>query len=163
MEKKLNSEISIVRDLLYILQGVDGANISYSILDDAYNISANLMVNISIRERIFQICELGWLFKRVNEYIHRNKDSVKFKPEFNNEKSYGGLVLQSFCFALSAELTEYYRFITILDNQNKAETEDASESLTIAKLYLWVQEPFERMKWLALMIDAVESNLKIIY
>jgi len=31
--------------------------------------------------------------------------------------------------------------------------------LNLRKLYLWVQEPLERMKWLAIIIDAVQ-NLK---
>jgi len=43
------------------------------------------------------MCELGWLYKKVNDMISRNMDS-----------SYCDQVTQSLCFAIQSELTEYY-------------------------------------------------------
>jgi hypothetical protein len=43
-----------------------------------------------------------------------------------------------------------------LDSQRtKYGAEEAANYLNLKKLYLWVQEPMERMKWLAIIIDAV--------
>jgi len=55
---------------------------------------------------ILEMSELGWLYKRVNDFIARNIDSM-----------YCDQVTQSLCFAIQAELTEYYRLIALLENQ----------------------------------------------
>lgn len=61
---------------------------------------------------------------------------------------------------MQAELTEYYRLLAILDSQRtKFGSEDSANYLNLRKLYLWIQEPLERMKWLAVITDQV-SNLK---
>ncbi len=55
---------------------------------------------------------------------------------------------------------EYSRLIAILDSQRtKYTAEEPANYLNLKKLYLWIQEPLERMKWLAIIIDAV-ANLK---
>ena len=61
---------------------------------------------------------------------------------------------------MQSELNEYYRLLSILDTQrqNYAQ-EDIANYLNLRKLYLWVQEPLDRMKWLALIIDSIK-NLK---
>jgi len=93
-----------------------------------------------------ELSELGWLFRRVNEWLSR-------ETHFNQ-------VSQSLCFAIQAELTEYYRLLAILESQRtKYGPDEAANYLNLKKLYLWVQEPMERMKWLAIIIDSVQ-NLK---
>jgi gamma-tubulin complex component 3 len=63
-------------------------------------------------------------------------------------------VTQSLCFVVQAELTEYYRLLAILDSQRtKFGCEDSANYLNLRKLYLWIQEPLERMKWLAVIAD----------
>lgn len=47
-----------------------------------------------------------------------------------------------------------------MDTQRQTYSEkDIANYLSLRKLYLWVQEPLERMKWLALIIDSTK-NLK---
>ena len=102
-----------------------------------------MVLSPAARKLINELCELGWLFRRVNEWVSRN---FELQSRCN----------QSLCFAIQAELTEYYRLLAILDSQRtKYGTEEASNYLNLKKLYLWVQEPMERMKWLAIIIDAV--------
>ena len=61
---------------------------------------------------------------------------------------------------MQAELTEYYRLLAVLESQRTTYTcDDAANYLNLRKLYLWVQEPLERMKWLAVITDLVK-NLK---
>ena len=60
------------------------------------------------------------------------------------------------CFAIQAELTEYYRLLAVLDSQRvNYKYDDSANYLNLRKLYLWVQEPLERMKWLAVITDLV--------
>lgn len=70
------SEESLVRDLLYVFQGIDGQQISFSILEDAYVLAPNVIVSHSTKKLILEMSELGWLFKRVNDFIARNIDSM---------------------------------------------------------------------------------------
>lgn len=74
----------------------------------------------------------------------------------NIDSSYCDQVTQSLCFAFQAELTEYYRLIAILETklQNSDEKDDSSN---LRRIYLWIQEPLERMKWLAIIIDSIYS------
>ena len=69
-------------------------------------------------------------------------------------------VTQALCFSIQSELNEYFRLMAILDSQKQRYTEtDTANFLNLRKLYLWVQEPMERMKWLALITDQI-MNLK---
>lgn len=58
-------------------------------------------------------------------------------------------LLQSFCSALSQELTEYYRLIAVLEAQQS----QAESSLTLRRLAVWTHDPLERMKMLGILVD----------
>ena len=84
----------------------------------------------------------------MNEWLTRNFETA----------AHCNQVTQSLCFAIQAELTEYYRLLAVLESQRtKYGEEEAANYLNLKKLYLWVQEPMERMKWLAVIIDSVSS------
>lgn len=142
------SQDLIVRDLLFVFQGINGHYITFSILDDAYVLTSPAVVSPAARKLINELCELGWLFRRVNDWLQRN---------FENQAACNQ-VTQSLCFAIQSELTEYYRLLAILESQRtKYGMEEAANYLNLKKLYLWVQEPLERMKWLAIIVDAVQG------
>jgi len=44
------SEEGLVRDLLYVFQGIDGTNISFSILEDAFVLAPNVVVSESTKK-----------------------------------------------------------------------------------------------------------------
>ena len=76
-----------------------------------------------------ELCELGWLFKKVNDWLTRNLESSQHCNQ----------TTQSLCFAIQAELTEYYRLLAILESQRTKYTqEDPANYLNLKKLYLWV-------------------------
>jgi gamma-tubulin complex component 3 len=107
-------------------------------------------VSASTQKIVSELCELGWLYKKVTEWVKNNGEGVQSVS----------LVAQSLTFAIQAELTEYYRLLAVLDSQAKSYTsEDPANYLNLRKLYLWVQEPLERMKWLAVITDVL-GNLK---
>ena len=66
------TEDTIVRELLFVFQGIDGQFIKYQILEDAYVLSPQVTVSPSTHKLISELCELGWLYKRVNEWLVRN-------------------------------------------------------------------------------------------
>ncbi len=66
---------------------------------------------------------------------------------------------ESLCFAMESELNEYYRLIAILEQELSPPKE--KQTLTLDGLLLWMQEPMERMKWLAILSDQAQSNQSI--
>ena len=122
--------------------------IKYQLLEDAYILSPAVQVSPSAHKLICELCELGWLFRKVSSWVTRNGgDSVNTNVN---------QVTQSLCFAIQAELTEYYRLLAVLDSQRiNYSCDDSANYLNLRKLYLWVQEPLERMKWLAVITDLV--------
>lgn len=61
---------------------------------------------------------------------------------------------QSFCSALSQELTEYYRLIAVLEAQQS----QGESSLTLRRLAVWTHDPFERMKMLGILVDGCKRK-----
>jgi len=100
------------------------------------------------RDLVQRICELGWLFGKVREFV---KTITK--------EAYLGLVGQSLCAALHAELSDYYRLIAVLESQLSKPLEDSSSSgaMTMRRLFVWVQEPLERMKLMAIIVDTCKG------
>jgi len=46
----------------------------------------------------------------------------------------------------------------MLENQHQNYDEtDPANCLNLRKLYLWIQEPMERMKWLAIIVDSIQG------
>ena len=70
------SEEALCKDLLYVFQGIDGQHISFSILEDAFILAPNVSVSDSTRKLVTEMCELGWLYKKVNDFMTRNIDST---------------------------------------------------------------------------------------
>jgi gamma-tubulin complex component 3 len=67
------------------------------------------MVSPSTRKIVNELNELGWLYKKVNDWLTVNvQNSSSF--EVNQ-------VTQALCFSIKSELNEYFRFIAILDSQ----------------------------------------------
>lgn len=141
------SESNIVRDLLYVFQGIDGQSIKFELLADAFVLSPKITVSPSTHKIISELCEVGWLYKRVNDWLQKN-----------SREQHLSQVVQSLCFAIQAELAEYYRLIAVLEHQrNSFQPDDSANYLNLRKLYLWIQEPLERLKWLAIICDSVKG------
>ena len=66
------------------------------------------MVSPSTRKIVNELCELGWLFKKVNDWLKLN---VETSASMDVNK-----VTKALCFSVQAELNEYFRFLSILDS-----------------------------------------------
>eukprot|EP00057_Strongylocentrotus_purpuratus_P005521 XP_003731157.2 PREDICTED: LOW QUALITY PROTEIN: gamma-tubulin complex component 3 [Strongylocentrotus purpuratus] len=141
------AEKTLVHDLIYVFQGIDGKMVKYDATDDAFRISSELGVPRPCRDLVHKLSELGWLYLKVRRYIDAR----------NLDKAFG-LVGQSFCAALQQELTEYYRLLAVLEAQQLQEQdmglEDGSPSnLSLFRLNVWTFDPIHRMKQLAILVD----------
>lgn len=145
------AEVAIVRDLVYVFQGIDGKLIKYSYNEDAYRMDSQVGVPRPVRDLVHKLAELGWLFCKVKKYVEKKSQDKSF-----------GLVGQSFTAALQQELTEYYRLLAVLEAQQQ-ETDDAieetsSSALTLFQLSVWTFDPLHRMKQLAILVDGCKDK-----
>lgn len=99
---------------------------------DFYALKPTLSISEPVRRIVRELCEIGWLFRKVCS-----------RPEEE------GTVRDAFSIALKEEMNEYYRWIALIENMSK------NEELTLRKLVLWSFEPYERLKWMAIVTEAV--------
>ena len=126
------TEKEILLDLIFILQGSEGKYLKYSHLEDKYSMQINYFF-LPMIKMLDEITEIAIFHKKVTKFISSEKVS---------------LISESLSLSLLNELSEYYRLIGILHKDSK---------LTIKKVYLWITEPKERMKWLGIISEVCES------
>lgn len=149
-----DAENKLLRDLLYIFQGIGGKYIKFDPRSECYLIDPALRVRPQVRDTTLCLCELGYLYNKVAIYIQRAEgiDSSK------------GLVVQAFGFALQEELHDYYRLLAVLEQElmrkiandnNEIEDDDGGTSgLTLLRLRAWMHEPLDRMYLMARLVES---------
>jgi gamma-tubulin complex component 3 len=142
------SEDVLIRDLLFVFQGINGKYITMRSSSDGFRINDEVIVHPSLIEHCHKLAELGWLYRKISNYIEAKKQDSSL-----------GLVVQSFIAALSLELTEYYRLVAVLEAQLSADQviSDSTNRLTIRRLIVWTREPLEKLKTLAILVDGCKS------
>ena len=64
------TEEQLVRDLLFVFQGIQGTHVTYSLLEGAFIIQPSLVLSPSHRKLVHELAEMGWLFKKVQEWLN---------------------------------------------------------------------------------------------
>ncbi|KAF5363247.1 hypothetical protein D9756_000424 [Leucocoprinus leucothites] len=141
----------LLRDALYLLQGISGKYVKMSteeeednrviFLEDAKNI-----VPAPTKVLIHRLAELGYLYNRVETFV-RHRESA---PEV-------GMIEQSLCHYLQAQLTEYYRLIAILETQMSQNDDPTivvdqprnNAGLSLRRLDVWINEWRMRMRMMS--------------
>lgn len=147
------SEAALLREIIYIFQGIEGKVIKLDQSNDAYRIDSKLGVPKAVRDLVNKLAELGWLFRKIRKYLDAHAGDKAM-----------GLVGQSFCAALQQELTEYYRLLAVLEGQHQVGDagfvgEGASGSLTLRRLIVWTYDPLMRLRTLAALVDACKGEI----
>lgn len=69
------SEVALVRDVLYVCQGIDGKYIRYSPAAagglGAYALEPAIGLPAAEQQLLLQLCEVGWLFRFAISYTQR--------------------------------------------------------------------------------------------
>ncbi|XP_030266119.1 gamma-tubulin complex component 3 isoform X2 [Sparus aurata] len=144
------SETALVRDILYVFQGIDGKFIKMSGPDNCYKIDSKVVLCKSLRDTSSRLAELGWLHNKVRKYT----DARSLDRAF-------GLVGQSFCASLHQELKEYYRLLSVLHSQvedDQGMNVCTEGSLTLRRLLVWMYDPKVRLKTLAALVDFCQGR-----
>ncbi|CAG8720812.1 18621_t:CDS:10, partial [Dentiscutata erythropus] len=149
-----NSEISealLLRDIVFIFQGIDGQYIKYD--KNSYIIDPKAEISRSTRDILHRLSELGWLYRRVNDFVNDFVINVNDTPI--------GLVAQAFCSALQRELTEYYRFIAVFEAQAAKVTDNQQvepNGLSLKRLLVWTQESLLKLRMMSVLVDCCKQK-----
>ncbi|KAM7110730.1 gamma-tubulin complex component 3 isoform 3-T3 [Molossus nigricans] len=146
------TEAALVRDILYVFQGIDGKIIKMSNTENCYKAEGKANLNKSLRDTTARLAELGWLHNKIRKYTDQRSLDRSF-----------GLVGQSFCAALHQELKEYYRLLSVLHSQLQLEDDQGvnlglESSLTLRRLLVWTYDPKIRLKTLAALVDHCQGR-----
>lgn len=146
------TETSLVRDILYVFQGIDGKCIKMCNSENCYKVDSKVALSKSLKDTTGRLAELGWLHNKVRKYTDQRSLDRAF-----------GLVGQSFCAALHQELKEYYRLLSVLHSQLQVEDDQGvnlglETSLTLRRLLVWTYDPKIRLKTLAALVDHCQGR-----
>ncbi|RKO91941.1 gamma-tubulin complex component protein, partial [Blyttiomyces helicus] len=143
------TETALLRDVIYVFQGIDGKHLTYDSSSNLYVVDRKLGVPRPLRDLIGKLSEMGILYRRINVFTQAGKENAAL-----------GLIGQSFCSALQQELTDYYRLIAVLEGQirkgtegDQKEKEFASRGLSLKRVYVWTQEPLHRLRLMSTLVD----------
>lgn len=157
------SEAQLLRDVIFAFQGIDGSYIHFDPDAGGYSIDARHRVSRGVRDTCRRLCELGWLFRRLRAFL----------TKWQRHESLG-LFGQAFCSLLHDELGDYFRLLAVLEAKILSDddrrygdqpgplvpgtTEQrVAAGLTLRRLLVWIQEPLQRLKLLAMLADAVQG------
>jgi len=130
------SEQDLVRELVFVFQGIEGSLIKRK--GQIYSLDPKVFLSAHQRSTVLKLCEIGWLYGRVHSFTEQQAC----------ESGYG-LVGQGLVTALREELTEYYRLVASLENQIR------EGGVTLLQLGVWTKQPQSRLGLLALLVDSV--------
>ncbi|KAG8860111.1 Microtubule-nucleating Tub4p (gamma-tubulin) complex component [Tulasnella sp. 330] len=160
------SEDLLVRDSLYLLQGISGkyvhlANVPGDASDEkktlVFKEASNAIIPESTRELIHKLSELGYLYTRVAAFVQAGETNRSM-----------GLIKQSLCHHLQAQLTEYYRIVAVLESQmaqgvavedsSSGRSEDRDTGLTLRRLEVWIEEWRLRMRMMSVCVEGCKDT-----
>jgi gamma-tubulin complex component 3 len=160
------SEKALLRDLLYVLQGIDGTHVKYDKSLDRFTVDPKGRYVVA-RHQLIAVCtisELGWLFKRINDELAQLSGKTAtgmIGGGLYTGPGHTGLVEQSFREGIQSELRAYWRMIAILrgliENPETVPVANNSGPMTLLRLVQYVSEPMRRLKWLAIAMSLPEK------
>lgn len=107
-----------------------------------------------VRSLIHRLAEVGHLYSRVDAFV---KDSQR--------RSAVGMIEQSLCHHLQAQLTEYYRLVAILESQMSIPNTDPDPNitdresgLTLKRLDVWVNDWRLRMRMMSVCVEGARGT-----
>lgn len=141
------SEAELVRDLLFVMQNIDGTHLKWEASRDAFVLPRSCAVPPGARQLVGRLSELGWLFRQVQGFVHAGSGGEVVGAGGRGGSSFGGavavgLVPQALRHALQAELDEWYQLIAVLEAQRQSE-------LTLVQLLVWSAQPLQRLLLMA--------------
>ncbi|OBZ70405.1 Spindle pole body component alp6 [Grifola frondosa] len=155
----------ILRDTLYLLQGISGKYVHFSSGRDSdqnnelvFTDDPKYIISTPTKALVHKLAEVGHLYHRVDTFVREREGKVGV-----------GMIEQSLCHHLQTQLTEYYRLIAVLESQmatasisdgSPAEdgTDRAEETgLTLKRLDVWIEDWRLRMRMMSVCVEGARD------
>lgn len=142
------SERDLIREIIFSYQGLNGKIIrADAARDGKYSINSQYNISASQAKIAIRLSNMGWLFNKINKYcIYISKDKSN------------GHVSQSFASALQEEILEYYRLITVIEEQIHDNDSEVTPRVTLLRLQVWSYDSFFRLKVLASLVEQCRNK-----
>ncbi|KAJ1547272.1 Gamma-tubulin complex component 3 [Nowakowskiella sp. JEL0078] len=151
-EGKLVTEAELLKDIIFVFQGIDGKHIKFQKDIGSYVVDQKIGLPKPTREILRRLSELGYLYRVVQDNIKTNTLDLGL-----------GIVGQSFNASIQTELTDFYRLITVLEShigsEIKSKVNESNENafsakgLSLKRLVVWTFEPLQRMRMMAVIVE----------
>ncbi len=122
------------------------------------------MISEPVKTLIHRLSEVGYLYTRVETFVREREGALAV-----------GMIEQSLCHHLQAQLTEYYRLIAVLESQMpnppKHPTDESEENqsirqeetgLTLKRLDVWINDWRLRMRMMSVCVEGARGMLPAI-
>ncbi|KAL5527235.1 hypothetical protein ACEPAG_6026 [Sanghuangporus baumii] len=157
------SEEALLRDALYILQGISGKYVKL-VEGEGKNLESRLVfsddpqhfISAPNRTLIHRLSELGHLYSRIANFVHQREGTGGV-----------GMIEQSLCHYLESQLTEYYRLIAVLESQMQTSKDDKSKDdsgvmeedsgLTLKRLEVWIDDWRLRLRMMSTCVEGCQN------
>ena len=118
------NEEAFLRDLIYVLQGLEGNLLLFS--EGRYVVNGRIRVARPIRSLVEKLGKIGtdYRFLQIQVGVHREN---------------AGVLRQSFCRAMAQELAEYLKLVAYLESSLN-EKEGSEGSMSLKKVVYWFHE-----------------------
>ncbi|KAL4075878.1 gamma-tubulin complex, component 3 [Scleroderma citrinum] len=156
------SEHLLLRDTLYLLQGISGKYVQLSISnqDDPGKLTfmddTKGVISTPVKSLIHRLAEVGHLYSRVATFVKDREGRCGV-----------GMIEQSLCHHLQVQLTEYFRLIAILESQVSttaalradadADARGEETGLTLKRLDVWINEWRLRMRMMSVCVEGARD------
>ncbi|KAJ1797597.1 Microtubule-nucleating Tub4p (gamma-tubulin) complex component [Coemansia sp. RSA 2399] len=143
-------EADLLRDIIFVMQGIDGSHIHWNSRQQGYAISADIQLSRPTRSMATSLSELGVLTRDIQSYIATIDSS-------------GRLFEQSFCTELKAEMSRYYKLVSDIEGRlfKAPRTLQPGESpmgVTLRRLFCWMIEPRQKLRLMVTAITKVQEG-----
>ncbi|KAI0698533.1 gamma-tubulin complex DGRIP91/SPC98 component [Cerioporus squamosus] len=157
----------ILRDTLYLLQGISGKYVQFSVTKDAeqnkelvFAEDPRYYIPAPTRALIHRLAEVGHLYQRVDSFVREREGKVGV-----------GMIEQSLCHHLQTQLTEYYRLIAVLESQMSTVSQSQADAngvdedrgreeetgLTLKRLDVWIEDWRLRMRMMSVCVEGARD------
>ena len=70
------TENDLIRDILYVFQGIEGHNIIFMKNEDTFTVKTTIPLSNPVRKMVNYLCEMGWLFRKISVFAQDSSETV---------------------------------------------------------------------------------------
>lgn len=147
------SDAIIIKDLIFVLQGLDGSFLKYNRSHKQYEFTPNNRSIISFKSKsqeilTYKLSETGFLFKRITSEIAQIQ-------AINTKKS---LIKTYFIELISQETNRFYTIVNSLESQLSLSEKMPCKPLSLKSLIIMINQEHERLKWVNILWDSAINS-----